>query len=88
MSAFDDYAGAFEHVSMRREDGILELTLHSQGGSLVWGSRPHTELGQFFGVVCCDPTAVCLQLHTKTQISRGFNQREQVLSEKDFAAGK
>ncbi|MFP8875920.1 MAG: enoyl-CoA hydratase/isomerase family protein [Myxococcota bacterium] len=55
MSAFDDYAEAFEHVSMRREDGILELTLHSQGGSLVWGSGPHTELGHCFARVGCDP---------------------------------
>jgi len=55
MSAFDDYAGAFEHVSMRREDGILELTLHSEGKSLVWGSAPHTELGHCFARVGCDP---------------------------------
>jgi enoyl-CoA hydratase/carnithine racemase len=40
---------------MRREDGILELTLHSGGDSLVWGDGPHTELGYCFADVGSDP---------------------------------
>lgn len=55
MRTFDDYARAYEHVSMRRENGILELTLHSDGGSLHWGSAPHTELGYCFADVGADP---------------------------------
>ena len=55
MRSFDDYRDAYEHVSMRREDGILELTLHSGSGSLHWGSRPHTELGHCFAEIGCDP---------------------------------
>ena len=55
MRSFEEYAQAYEHVRMRREDGILELTLHSDGGSLQWGSRPHTELGYCFADVGCDP---------------------------------
>ncbi len=55
MRSFEEYAQAYEHVRMRREDGILELTLHSDGGSLHWGSRPHTELGYCFSDVGCDP---------------------------------
>ena len=33
---------------MRREDGILELRLHTDGGPLVWGDGPHAELGHCF----------------------------------------
>jgi enoyl-CoA hydratase/carnithine racemase len=33
---------------MRREDGILELTVHTDGGSLRWGRLPHQELEQAF----------------------------------------
>jgi enoyl-CoA hydratase/carnithine racemase len=55
VPTFDEYAGAFEHVAMRREDGVLELRLHSDGGPLVWGDSPHTELGWAFTVVGADP---------------------------------
>lgn len=55
MRRFDDYRDAYQHVRMRREDGILELTLHSDGGSLHWGSGPHTELGHCFADVGTDP---------------------------------
>ena len=53
--SFDEYSKRYEHVRMRREDGILELTLHSDGGPLVWGSSPHTELGYCFADVAADP---------------------------------
>ncbi len=36
--AFDDYAHKFKTIKMRREDGILELTVHTDGGSLRWGA--------------------------------------------------
>ena len=55
MRKFDEYAESYQHVRMRREDGILELTLHSDGDSLIWGSAPHTELGHCFAEVGCDP---------------------------------
>ncbi len=46
--AFDDYAGTFETIRMRREDGILEMTLHTEGGPLRWGRLPHGELERAF----------------------------------------
>jgi enoyl-CoA hydratase/carnithine racemase len=52
---FDEYSTAYRHVRMRREDGILELTLHSDGDSLIWGDGPHTELGYAFADVGADP---------------------------------
>jgi 6-oxocamphor hydrolase len=49
------YARDFAHVAMRREDGILEVRLHSDGGPLIWGAGPHSELGRCFQVVGGDP---------------------------------
>jgi enoyl-CoA hydratase/carnithine racemase len=52
---FDEYSTAYHHVAMTRTDGIIELTLHSDGGPLVWGDAPHTELGYCFADVAADP---------------------------------
>jgi enoyl-CoA hydratase/carnithine racemase len=46
--AFQDYAEKFQTIRMRREDGILEMTLHTNGGPLRWGFLPHHELQQAF----------------------------------------
>jgi enoyl-CoA hydratase/carnithine racemase len=49
---FQEYSGRYRHVRMRQgADGLLELQLHSEGGPLVWGAGPHTELGHCFGDV-------------------------------------
>lgn len=46
--AFEDYADKFQTIKMKREDGILEVTVHTNGGSLRWGRLPHGELEQAF----------------------------------------
>lgn len=45
---FDDYAGKYKTIRFRREDGILEMTVHSDGGPLRWGRLPHAELEEAF----------------------------------------
>jgi enoyl-CoA hydratase/carnithine racemase len=55
MRSFNEYSRAYQHIRMRREEGILELTLHTDGDSLHWGSGPHTELGYCFADVGADP---------------------------------
>jgi enoyl-CoA hydratase/carnithine racemase len=45
---FEDYRDKYESISMRREGGILEMTLGSDGGPLRWGRRPHAELEEAF----------------------------------------
>lgn len=55
MSSFDDYAKRFKCARMRREDGILELQLHTDGGPLKWGSGPHEELANAFRAIARDP---------------------------------
>lgn len=45
---FEDYATKFKTIRFRREDGILEMTVHTDGGPLRWGRLPHGELEQAF----------------------------------------
>ena len=40
----DDYADKYKTIRFRRENGILEMTLHTDGGPLRWGRLPHAEL--------------------------------------------
>ena len=54
MSDFDSYSTRFEHIRMRREDGILELQLHTNGGPLRWGFKPHQELSRAFRAIAQD----------------------------------
>ena len=51
---FEDYSSRYSHVSIRRENGILELRLHTNGGAVIWGDGPHSELGQCFADVAAD----------------------------------
>jgi enoyl-CoA hydratase/carnithine racemase len=46
--AFDDYRNRYQTIRMRREDGILEVTLHTDGGPLRWSRLPHKELEEAF----------------------------------------
>lgn len=54
MSLFDTYANRFEHIRMRRENGILELQVHTNGGPLRWGFKPHMELSKAFRAIAQD----------------------------------
>ena len=36
--AFDDYAERYDTIRLRREDGILEMTFHTDGGSSLRSS--------------------------------------------------
>lgn len=55
MVTFAAYAKAFETISLRREDGILEMRLHTEGGPLRWSLRAHDELEQAFLDIGRDP---------------------------------
>jgi 6-oxocamphor hydrolase len=48
MSKFEEYQNKYKHVTMERRDGILQMTLHSEGGPLRWGGPPHEELSYAF----------------------------------------
>lgn len=51
----DEYAAKYDHINFKREDGILELSMHTNGSDLEWGFAPHQELGYCFADVAADP---------------------------------
>jgi enoyl-CoA hydratase/carnithine racemase len=51
----DDYRDKYRNARFERSDGILLVTLHSDGGDLVWSGRPHSELGYLFEDIGRDP---------------------------------
>jgi enoyl-CoA hydratase/carnithine racemase len=53
--SFDDYAKKYENIRLEREDGVLQLTVHTNGDGLVWTSQVHDELAYCFTDVACDP---------------------------------
>jgi len=55
LPTLDEYAKKYEHVRFQREDGILQVTMHTDGSDLIWGFAPHQELGYCFGDIASDP---------------------------------
>ncbi|MFC7478072.1 enoyl-CoA hydratase/isomerase family protein [Dankookia sp. GCM10030260] len=51
MSRLESYRDKFSCLRMRREDGILEMRLHTDDGPLRWGLVPHGELPDAFAEV-------------------------------------
>jgi len=54
MIQFEDYANKYQSVRMERRDGVLQMTLHTDGQSLRWGFGPHGELPEAFHDVGAD----------------------------------
>ena len=48
MSLFDEYANKYKTARMDRRNGVLQVTLHTDGQSLRWGFLPHGELPEAF----------------------------------------
>jgi enoyl-CoA hydratase/carnithine racemase len=55
MAKFEEYCDKYRHLRMQRNDGILEVMLHSDDGPVVWGAGPHRECGAAFGEIAADP---------------------------------
>jgi len=58
VSRFEDYANRYRHVRIERNDGIVEIAIHRNGGSAKWEATLggiHDELGQAFYEVGRDP---------------------------------
>jgi enoyl-CoA hydratase/carnithine racemase len=52
---FEEYAKRYENIRLERDDGILQVTVHTDGESLVWTSTAHDELAYCFSDIACDP---------------------------------
>ena len=55
MARFSDYATKYQTIRMERRDGILQITFHTDGGSLRWGLLPHREFPHAFTDIGSDP---------------------------------
>ena len=55
MAKFSDYATKYQTVRMERRNGILQMTFHTDGGSLRWGLLPHREFTFAFADIGSDP---------------------------------
>lgn len=55
MVKFEDYANKYQHIRMERRNGILQITFHTQGGSLKFGVGAHEEFGYAFSDIASDP---------------------------------
>ena len=53
--AFETYRDEYENVRMRREDGILEVALHTRGGPLEFNGYVHEALVHAFRDIGDDP---------------------------------
>ena len=60
MSKFEEYQGKYKHITLERRDGIIQMTLHSEGGPLRWGGPPHEELSYAFNDVARDHGNRCV----------------------------
>jgi hypothetical protein len=54
MSSFDEYKNRYKTARMERRNGVLQVTLHTDGQSLRWGFLPHGELPEAFHDVRAD----------------------------------
>jgi enoyl-CoA hydratase/carnithine racemase len=54
VSTLEEYAERFATVRFERRDGILQMTVHTDGGSLRWGAAPVKDLQEAFAAVASD----------------------------------
>jgi enoyl-CoA hydratase/carnithine racemase len=50
----NEYRDDYEYADLERDDGVLEVTLNTDGDELVWGFEPHHELGYLFADIRAD----------------------------------
>ena len=55
MKNFDEYANKYENLRMERRNGILQVTLTTNGGKMLWGETSHREVGYAFADIGSDP---------------------------------
>ena len=54
---FEDYCSRYHTIAMSRENGVLEMRLHTRGGEAKWGITTqslHAELGEAFADIARD----------------------------------
>ena len=54
MTVFDDYKNRFRNIRFERQDGVLEVGLHTKGGPALWDGGVggiHDQLGEAFALI-------------------------------------
>jgi len=51
---FEEYVKKYENIELERTDGIVVMTVHSNGKSLVWTAQAHDELAYCFADLAND----------------------------------
>lgn len=51
---FAEYADKYQTMKMMRKNEILEVTLHTKGGPLQWGTLVHREMAEAFTNIAAD----------------------------------
>lgn len=55
VARFADYKDRYRNIAMERDaDGVLLVTLHTNGGHFVWSEESHAELGYCFADIGAD----------------------------------
>ncbi len=54
MVSLEQYANNYQNIRFERREGILQMTFHTNGGPLHWGSGPHEEFPRAFADVGSD----------------------------------
>jgi hypothetical protein len=55
MADFNSYKEAFPHARLSRsQEGVLEVVLHTNGGTLIFNGYTHEEFVDLFHAVGCD----------------------------------
>ncbi|MEK7877903.1 MAG: enoyl-CoA hydratase/isomerase family protein, partial [Pseudomonadota bacterium] len=55
MSNFDQYCRSYRFMKLERRRGILQMTLHTNGGPLQWDMEAQAEFARAFAEVGADP---------------------------------
>jgi enoyl-CoA hydratase/carnithine racemase len=86
-SRLEEYAPKYDFfAALRRENGVLELRLHTNGGSLKWGLEAHSGLIALMQDINADPDNECVIL-TGTGESFLAELNEQSWVDQGFTTG-
>ena len=74
VSHLDEYAKKYQHVKFEREEGILQITLHTDNHDLVWGVFLRTRSLDTASQILVAIRKVCVQ-GGREQLVDGANPR-------------
>lgn len=88
MTQLADYQNKFANLRFDREDGILQITLHTDGGPFVFSEGAHHDLGMAFYDVADDiENKVIILTGTGDRFCTDFDGASMMaLMQKDYAA--